>query len=69
MNIIQFLLNYTPKQAERVSGACLKFKAEQVDGDVVLPGKVLGHSSEEGLGKVESRNPEDGGCIIVYPFL
>jgi hypothetical protein len=47
----------------------LKFKADEVDGDGILSGKVLRYSREEGLSKVEPREPKDWWWPIVDPVL
>lgn len=53
----------------KLSDAYLKLEANEVDGDGVLPGKVLGHSSEKGLGEEEARDPEDCRRAAVDPIL
>lgn len=55
------------KNTEKMS--CLKFKANVVYGDCVLPGKILRHSSEERLGEVKAREPEDCRWAVIYPVL
>ena len=47
----------------------LKFKADEVYGDGVLPGIVLCHAGEEGLGEVEAREPEDSRGATGDPTL
>lgn len=47
----------------------LVIKAQQVNRDGVLPGKVLLSTSQESLGEVEARDPELRGCPIVVPVL
>lgn len=47
----------------------LVIKAQQVNRDGVLPGKVLLSTSQESLGEVETRDPELRGCPIIIPVL
>lgn len=54
---------------KKLSDVYLKLKANKVNGNGVLPGKVLGHSSEKGLGEEEARDPEDCRWATVDPIL
>jgi len=55
--------------AVRVLGHHFKIKGDVIDGDGVLPGKILGGSREESLGEEETTDPEDSWGAVIEPVL
>ena len=46
-----------------------ELEAHRVDGDSILPRKVLQHTGEEGVGEEEATDPELDGRAVVHPRL
>lgn len=65
------MIEYDQKKQRKITKmiTCLKFKANVVYGDGVLPGKILSHASKKWLCEVEAREPEDCRRAVIYPIL